>query len=346
MYKQEDIAIVILNWNGVDLLKQFLPSVVEHSGKAKVIVIDNDSSDSSVDFLSQNYPSIKLVQNTSNGGYAKGYNDGLKDISEPILILLNSDVEVSPNWLDPLLIKFNSNPSIAALQPKILDFNSKNKFEYAGACGGFIDYLGYPFSRGRIFDHLEEDTAQYEDEIEIFWASGACLVIKNEVFKKLNGFNELLFAHMEEIDLCWRIHNEGLKIYSVPSSKVYHLGGGTLNKISSKKTFLNFRNSLVLLFLNLPEGEVFRKISIRLFLDGLAGVKFLTEFKVKHTIAIIKAHFSFYAMFPKLIIMKRSRKIRKMSEVAGVYSKSIVRAHYLGKKKKYSDLDQMDIKSF
>lgn len=307
------VAIVILNWNGKKLLQQFLPNVIEHSiAFAEVYVADNNSDDDSVEFVRNNFPDVKIIQNAANGGYAKGYNDCLQHIDADIFALVNSDIEVSENWLPPIIEQFNQNEQIAAIQPKILDYKDKTKFEYAGAAGGFVDALGYPYCRGRVFQTLEEDNGQYNDNIDIFWASGACFFIRSEVFKQLNGFDEDYFSHQEEIDLCWRIHNLGLTIKYVGASTVYHVGGATLSNINPKKTYLNFRNSLFTLLKNLPAKSVFIIIFLRMVLDGIAGIKFLFELKPKHTWAIFKAHMSFYASFFSYY-KKRKKNLTKNS---------------------------------
>ncbi|PTM06103.1 MAG: dTDP-Rha--alpha-D-GlcNAc-pyrophosphate polyprenol alpha-3-L-rhamnosyltransferase, partial [Bacteroidetes bacterium] len=290
------IAIVILNWNGRKLLAEFLPSVVSFSKEATLYVADNASNDDSVDFIIKSFPTVNIIQNKVNGGYAKGYNDALKHIDTDVFCLLNNDVEVTKNWLTPIKSCFEQNSETAIIQPKILDYKNKDYFEYAGAAGGFLDKYGYPYCRGRIFNTLEKDELQYEGVSDIFWASGACLFIRTSVFEHLNGFDETYFAHQEEIDLCWRAKNLDYDIKYVSQSVVYHLGGGTLNALNPKKTYLNFRNSLFNLVKN-AKGNLFLLIFIRLALDGMAGLKFLLSLKPKHTFAIIKAHFSFYTNF-------------------------------------------------
>ena len=301
------LAIIILNWNGEKLLKQFIPSVIAYSNEASIYIADNASTDHSVDFIKAEYPFIKIIQNNSNNGYAKGYNDALKHINADVFCLLNSDVEVSKNWLSPIIKTFNKNPNTAIIQPKILDFKNKAYFEYAGAAGGFIDKYGYPYCRGRIFNTIEKDNNQYNDTSEIFWASGACFFIRTSVFKELKGFDDSFFAHMEEIDLCWRAKNKGYSIKYVGTSKIYHVGGATLNNTNPKKTFLNFRNSLFTITKN-AKGPLLEIIGTRLILDGIAGIKFLFELKPKHTLAIIKAHFNFYYHFYQLLKQRRLEK--------------------------------------
>ncbi|MDF1675256.1 MAG: glycosyltransferase family 2 protein, partial [Vicingaceae bacterium] len=240
------VAVVILNWNGKHFLEKFLPSLIEHTSFAELIVADNCSTDDSLSFLKENFPQIRIITLAENYGFAKGYNEALKQVNSDVYVLLNSDVEVTENWLQPCLEILKKDNDMAACQPKIKAFHQKTYFEYAGAAGGFIDKYGYPFCRGRIFETLEEDNNQYDEEIEIFWATGACLVIRADIYHELNGLDSFFFAHMEEIDLCWRIQNRGKKIKYVPQSTVFHVGGGTLHKSKPQKTFLNFRNNLIM----------------------------------------------------------------------------------------------------
>ncbi|HEU4495852.1 MAG TPA: glycosyltransferase family 2 protein, partial [Flavobacterium sp.] len=269
------IAVVILNWNGRRLLETFLPSVIRHSPEAAVYVADNASSDDSAAFLEKTFPSVKIIRNTANFGFAKGYNQALRFVEEEYYALVNSDIEVTENWLKPILSIFESQPQTAIIQPKILDYKDKEKFEYAGAAGGFIDKYGFPFCRGRIFQSIEKDENQYDDEIQIFWASGACFFIRKDVFRKLQGFDEDFFAHQEEIDLCWRAFNQNLEARYCGKSAVYHVGGATLKEGSAHKTFLNFRNSLWMMIKNVPKEKLLTTLFIRLFLDGQAGIQFL-----------------------------------------------------------------------
>ncbi len=304
------IAIVILNWNGQKLLEQFLPSVVNFSSEEAVIYIaDNASTDSSLEYIQKNYPLVKIVQNTVNGGYAKGYNDALQYINADIYCLLNSDVEVTKNWLKPIIDVFKSEEKTAIIQPKLLDFKDKTKFEYAGAAGGYIDLFGYPYCRGRVFNYLETDKDQFNDTTNIFWASGACLFIRSEVYHQLKGFDEDYFAHQEEIDLCWRTQNNGYQVKYVGKSTVYHVGGATLKETNPQKTFLNFRNSLINVAKNIPKKWFLFVLISRLILDGVAGLKFILELRPIHSLAIIKAHFSFYKNFNKSL--KKRKKISK-----------------------------------
>lgn len=291
------IAVVILNWNGVALLEQFLPSVVAFSPEATIYVADNASTDDSIAFVKSNFPMVQIVQNKGNFGFAKGYNEALQHIESDVYALVNSDVEVTENWLHPIIKTFENEPNTAVIQPKLLDFKNKAYFEYAGAAGGFIDKFGYPYCRGRIFETIEKDNGQYNDETEIFWASGACFFIRAAVYKEMNGFDGDFFAHQEEIDLCWRIINQGYTIKYNSNSVVYHVGGATLDQGNPKKTFLNFRNSLLMLVKNLPRKSIFPILLIRLVLDGIAGLRFISQGKWAHFKAILDAHFSFYRLF-------------------------------------------------
>ncbi|MDD3722839.1 MAG: glycosyltransferase family 2 protein [Lutibacter sp.] len=330
------IAIVILNWNGKQLLEKFLPSIVTYSDFAntEIYVADNASTDDSVSFVKQQFPKIKIVQNSTNGGFAKGYNEALRHIKADIYVLINSDIEVTDGWLKPIISAFENEPNTAIIQPKILDYKNKTKFEYAGAAGGFIDKFGYPFCRGRVFSELETDLQQYNDEIEIFWASGACFFIRSSVFHELNGFDEDYFAHQEEIDLCWRAKNLSKSIKYVGKSTVYHVGGATLKEANPTKTFLNFRNSLFSLVKNLPKNKLILVILTRLVLDGFAGLKFFIELRPMHVLAIIKAHFSFYRYFFKML-----KKRNKSPKTVGYYKIiSIVWQYFILGKKKYNDL--------
>ncbi|UMB61552.1 glycosyltransferase family 2 protein [Lutibacter sp. A80] len=331
------IAIVILNWNGQQLLEKFLPTLLNFSNQkhVEIYVADNASTDTSISYVKKTFPTVKIVENKKNGGYAKGYNDALKYIEADIYGLINSDIEVTEGWLNPIISTFNTAPETSILQPKILDYKNKALFEYAGAAGGFIDKFGYPFCRGRIFSELEKDNSQFNDTCEIFWASGACFFIKSNVFKELNGFDEDYFAHQEEIDLCWRAKNLNYNIKYVGASTVYHVGGATLKEESPRKSFLNFRNSLFTLVKNVPKKQLFGILFMRLILDGIAGVKFLIELRPMHTIAIIKAHFSFYIQFSKMF--RKRGTLEKRTDY--FRTKSIVWQHFILGKKKYSTID-------
>jgi len=330
-------AVVILNWNGKSWLEKFLPNVIQRSNDAEVIIADNNSSDDSIKFLEENYPNIRIIQNDGNYGYAKGYNLSLKQINAKYFVLLNSDIEVTKDWISPIISLMDSDKTISACQPKILDYNNKNRFEYAGASGGYIDKIGYPFCRGRIFDDLEEDKGQYNDATEIFWATGACLFVRSSHFWEVGGLDKDFFAHQEEIDLCWRLKNKGYKIMVEPKSIVYHVGGGTLNVGSPFKTHLNFRNNLYMMFKNLPLSYLFAIIPVRLVLDGIAAITFLSNKKgISHFFAVMKAHFSFYFEIPKLITKRRN--INQKCSLTGKTNYSILVKNKLKGIKNFSDL--------
>ena len=318
------VAIAILNWNGKHWLEKFLPNVILYSQEATIYVIDNDSTDDSVKFLEHNFPTIKIIKNNKNTGFAGGYNEGLKQISEEIYCLLNSDVEVTENWIQPIIELFIKNTEIAAIQPKIRSFEADQYFEFAGAGGGLIDNLGYPYCRGRIFEKLEEDKGQYNDETEIFWASGCALFIRKEDYWSMNGLDERFFAHQEEIDLCWRLKNAGRKIYYCGKSTVFHVGGGTLNKQSPQKTYLNIRNNLSMLLKNLPIAALLWVIPARLILDGIAGIYFGLKDGFPHLWAVVRAHFGFYAQAPK------TWKLRNTAQIKDYYqTKWLIFKHFL-----------------
>ena len=330
-------AIIILNWNGIDLLKKFLPTLIAKSKNANIYIADNASTDNSIKFLEDNYTSIKILQNKTNSGFAGGYNLALSNLHEEFFILINSDIEVTDNWISPIIELLKKDEFISACQPKILDYNNKEKFEYAGASGGFIDFLGYPFCRGRIFNHIENDFNQYEDIKEVFWASGACLFIRSKHFNEVNGFDNDFFAHQEEIDLCWRLKNLGYKVMVNPESIVYHVGGGTLNSSSPFKTYLNFRNNLFMLFKNLHILSLFSVLFLRLFLDGIAALSLLTKKKgLMHLLAVLRAHFSFYLSLPSLI--KKRSLIKQKNNLIGRFNFIILIKFYFKKIRKFSEL--------
>lgn len=331
-------AVVILNWNGRKFLEKFLPSVIAFSkGDADIIVADNASTDDSVKFLSENFPEVQLVINQTNGGFAKGYNDALSKVEADYYILLNSDIEVTEKWIKPVISLMESDHLIGACQPKLRSYSEKEKFEYAGAAGGFIDKYGYPFCRGRLFQSMEVDEGQYDDVKEIFWATGACMFVRADLYHKFGGLDGDFFAHMEEIDFCWRLKNSGYKIMYCPDSMVFHVGGGTLPKSSSRKTYLNFRNNFSLLYKNLPKGRIFPVFASRLLLDGLAGFSFLLKGGFADLLAVIRAHFSFYRNIGTL---RKKRKNIIQKPVSQVYNGCIVISHYAFRKNKYSELDE------
>ena len=286
-------AVVILNYNGEKLLQQFLPSVIDYSTGATIVVADNASTDQSLKILATQFPSIQVIQLDQNYGFCGGYNRALKQIETEYCVLLNSDVEVTSQWLDSMIALLDSDPNIAAVQPKILSYHQQDQFEYAGAGGGFIDMLGYPFCRGRLFDFTEKDNGQYNDTREIFWATGACMVIRSKVYQELGGLDEDFFTHMEEIDLCWKIQRAGYKVMYLGSSTIYHVGGGTLSRYSPKKTYHNFRNGLAILIKHWKTWSLLFKLPIRLLLDYIAALKFVFDGNPQHALAVLKAHMDF-----------------------------------------------------
>ncbi len=331
------VAIVILNWNGVKFLKQFLPSVLNSTySNKKIIVADNASSDDSIKMLKEDFPEVEILVNPSNEGFAKGYNTALKKIKSDIYILLNSDVEVTPRWIEPIVELMQRDKSIAACQPKILAYNNKSHFEYAGASGGWIDSLGYPFARGRVFDECERDNGQYDNAEECFWASGASLFIRSEEYHSIGGLDEYFFAHQEEIDLCWRLKNSGKKIYVVPQSVVYHVGGGTLPTGNSKKTFLNFRNNLIMLHKNLPFKTAMWKIPVRMGLDAIAAFQSLLSGDSKSFNAILRAELNYF----KWVFSSDNKNVGKKSQkkMIGIFNGSIVFEYFIKKKKTFKEI--------
>lgn len=335
----ESLAIVILNWNGRNFLEQFLPSVCDCSNGAKIIVADNASTDDSVNFVKEHYPTIELIINDSNGGFAKGYNDALKHVNAELYLLLNSDIEVSENWLEPLLDTMK-DPQVAGCQPKVLSFHEKSLFEHAGASGGFLDHNYFPFCRGRIFDKFEHDEGQYDAPMEVFWATGAALLIRSELFHKVGGFDEAFFAHMEEIDLCWRLKKQGYKFMVAPQSKIYHVGGGTLPYLSPRKSYLNFRNSLFMIVKN-HEGNLFFKLFNRLILDGIAGIRFMSRGEWKHLASVFNAHIAMYKRLPHLLKQRKEIKLHSSSfNAQGLYRGSILWARYFKGVAKFKELNQ------
>ena len=306
----------------------------------RIIVADNRSTDDSLSFVRSRFPNVEILELKENYGFAKGYNEALRQIKSEFFVLLNSDVEVRPDWLGFIMQLFASDRSLAACQPKILLQSNKSQFEYAGAAGGWIDHLGYPFSRGRIFEHCETDQGQYDSDQDIFWASGAALVIRSELFFRAGGFDEYLFAHQEEIDLCWRLQLLGYKIKSCPASEVYHVGGGTLPRGNSRKTFLNYRNNLIILWKNLPVPEKSWKVPLRITLDQVSAVRMLAGGDGGYFLAVVKAHLAFVKWLLFTTTAKIQSKKRKLSGLKGVYRGSVVWAHFIKKINCFSDLDQ------
>lgn len=329
------LSVVLLNFNGRHHLESFLPSVVEYSAPYEVIVVDNGSSDQSLDFLKSNYPQVSVIAFQENYGFCGGYNKALEVITSEYVVLLNTDVEVSKNWIQPVLDQLKADKSIKAAQPKILDFKAKDRFEYAGASGGYIDKLGYPFCRGRIFQTIETDEKQYEDAIDVFWASGSCLFIHRETYLELGGLDEDFFAHMEEIDLCWRIWSSGGRVIVVPTSTIYHLGGGTLDKAKPKKTYLNFRNGLSLLIKNEPSSKLVWKLPLRIVLDWVALLKFSLESGPQHGLAILRAHAHIITNLGSIL---KKRNTPKVNAMAPRYNGWVIWSYFMRGKKKFSDL--------
>ena len=330
------IAVVILNWNGKKFLEELLPTLIQHTpSEVDIVVGDNASSDNSVEFLKQSYPQIQIIQNDKNYGFAEGYNKVLDKVYANYFVLLNSDVEVTDNWISPIINMMDADDNIAICQPKLLSYYQRDTFEYAGGAGGYIDKYGYPFCRGRLFTTLEKDNGQYNDVCEIFWATGAAMFVKAKVWKDLGGLDGDFFAHMEEIDFCWRAKNAGYKVYYCPQSVVYHIGGGTLPPSSPFKTFLNFRNNFSLLFKNLQKRQLAYVFPIRILMDWVAALKFLAEKKPKEFTAVIKAHWDFYRQIPAL---KHKRKNITQRKVSNIYNGNIVLEYYLKGKKIFSKL--------
>lgn len=339
MTPSPSVAIVILNWNGKHYLQQFLPSVLSTEyPNYRVIIADNASTDDSVAFLIAAYPQIEIIQLLKNFGFAKGYNQVLKEVTADYYLLLNSDVEITPGWLNPMVGLLESDGEHAACQPKMLAYKNKKIFEYAGGAGGWLDAFGYPFARGRVFDICEEDSGQYNETTEVFWASGAALLIRSEVFHKMKGFDEYFFAHQEEIDLCWRMQLAGYKIFCCPQSVVYHVGGGTLPRGNSRKTFLNFRNNQIMLAKNLRRGEKWWKIPYRMLLDNVSAIKGLFSGDAGYFMAIVKAHLAFiYWLFFRKNRRGQDRR-RRLVQLKGLYKGNIAWEHFVKKKTRFSEI--------
>jgi GT2 family glycosyltransferase len=335
-----EVAVVILNFNGKKFLEKFLPSVIKYSEGAKIVVADNGSTDDSADLIRNSFPAVELIRIDTNLGFCGGYNFALKKVDATYYVLLNSDVEVTENWLGPVIELFRTNPNIAAIQPKVLSYNCKDEFEYAGAGGGYIDALGYPFCRGRIFETVEKDNQQYDDVVPIFWATGACHFVRSKLYHELGGLDEDYFAHMEEIDFCWRLKRAGHQIYYQGKSIVYHVGGGTLSSASPKKTYLNFRNCLSLIIKHFSTSELVWKLPLRLMLDWTAALKFLLQPSPKDALAVLRAHVAFFGSL-KGELVKRRKLASQLNnfKVKQVYPRWLVVDHYLLKKNKFSDLD-------
>ena len=332
------VAIVILNWNGKNFLEKFLPSVVNSTYPNKrIIVADNGSTDDSIFFLQKHFPLVEIIKNNRNEGFARGYNLALQKINSDYYILLNSDVKVMPGWIEPVISLMEADPLIAACQPKILDYNNRQKFEYAGACGGWIDNFGYPFTRGRVFENCETDTNSYDRVQQCFWASGAAMFVKSAVYHELGGLDEYFFAHQEEIDFCWRAQHRGYKIFVHPGSVVYHVGGGTLPKGNTLKTYLNYRNNMIMLYKNMTWYNRVLKIPVRLALNGMAATKSLLQGDAGYFIAISKAH----RHFIRWMLFHRKESLfvtNKKNKMTGWYRGSIVWDFFIANKKTYAEI--------
>jgi GT2 family glycosyltransferase len=335
-------AVVILNWNGKAFLEKFLGAVVElsTSPETEIFLADNGSPDGSADWAEKNHPSVKIIRLNINHGFAGGYNLALKQINADYYILLNSDIEVTPGWTLPLITFMDNNPDVASCQPKILSWHNKKMFEYAGAAGGYIDKYGYPFCRGRIFGNVEEDSGQYDSQKDIFWSSGACMIVRSDAWRICGGFDPDFFAHMEEIDLCWRFHKAGYRICFIPDSVVYHVGGGMLAYDSPFKTYLNFRNNLYLLYKNLPDDTFHRTLFIRKLFDGLAAISFLVTGNFANLRSVWKAHMDYYK---NIRTLKKKREttaeLNKIRSSYGILNKSVVFEFYIKGKKTFNELE-------
>jgi GT2 family glycosyltransferase len=334
-------AIVILNWNGLGFLKMFLGIVIKYSidNETIVCVADNGSTDGSLEWVAENFSEVKLIKLDKNYGFAGGYNLAISQLDAQYFVLLNSDIEVTENWLHPLVSFMDNNPDVASCQPKIRSYSQKDHFEHAGAAGCFIDKYGYPFCRGRIINKVEKDTGQYDSHIDVFWSSGACMIVRSEAWKKCDGFDADFFAHMEEIDLCWRFHKAGYRVCFLPDSVIYHVGGGTLPYNSPFKTYLNFRNSLFLLYKNLPDNKLFTVLLIRKLLDGLAAIYFLTQGSFRSFKAVWKAHVDYYKVIGELREKRKAvKKLEMIHTQEYILNKSIVFEFYVKGNKTYKSV--------
>jgi hypothetical protein len=333
-----DVSVVILNYNGKSLLEKFLGEVIRHSPGAEIVVADNGSTDTSVQFIESAFPQVQIIRINSNLGFCAGYNFALKQVNTPLAVLLNSDVQVTPNWLSPIVQIMQERNDVAAAQPKVLSYNQKNHFEYAGAAGGFIDSLGYPFCRGRVFDYTETDQGQYNDTRHVFWATGACLFIRTQLFREMGGFDEDFFAHMEEIDLCWRLRRRGMEIIYCGNSTIYHVGGATLAAGNPRKVFFNFRNGMFLIIKHFSPLSLAWKLPIRIMLDWLAAIVFLFGHP-RASWSVISAHAAVLAMLGRTLAKRRVLRAHLPTyEVKQVYKGSVVWNYFLRNQKTFRDL--------
>lgn len=335
LFSMKKVAVVILNWNGAKMLRKFLPSVVKYTNSdlAEVYVADNGSTDNSVDVMKTEFPSVGLISLKENYGFAEGYNKVMDYVDSEYVVLLNSDVEVTEGWIEPVLSYMELHNDVAACQPKILSYHDKSKFEYAGASGGFIDKYGYPFCRGRVFDTLETDNGQYDVPTDIFWASGAAMFVRRNVYTEVGGLDSRFFAHMEEIDLCWRLLSRGYRLVCIPESKVYHVGGATLKKENPRKTYLNFRNNLLMMYKNLPTEELGNVMIVRCLLDYLAVVFYVLKLDFSNAMAVIKARRDYASMRSDFKSSRESNLIKtKVSDIKYRYNFSLIlQSKILGK---------------
>lgn len=334
------VSVIILNWNGAEMLRRFLPSVVKYSPEAEVVVADNGSTDNSLEILREEFPGVKTMVFSENYGFAEGYNKALVQTETPYTLLLNSDVEVTPGWLRPLLDFMESHPEAAACQPKILNCNHREYFEYAGACGGYLDSLGYPYCRGRVMGVVERDEGQYDGEpVSVFWATGAAMLIRTDIYNKVGGLDARFFAHQEEIDLCWRLRSRGYGVWCVSESKVYHLGGATLDKSNPRKTFLNFRNNLLMLYKNLPADRRVGVMALRYFLDYLAAFQKLLTGDRKEALAIVRARFEYSHIRHEFDDVRRKNlEAATVKDIPEMCPNSLLWAYYVKGVRKFSEL--------
>ena len=336
-----EVAIVILNWNGETFLEKFLPPLIRHSQLpgVEIIVADNNSSDGSVAMLQNRFSDIRIISLDKNHGFAGGYNRALQQVDAKYYLLLNSDIEVQENWLEPLISFMNNNSTVAACSPVLRDYHQRNKYEYAGAAGGYIDKYGYTFCRGRIFNTVEEATDIPQKPVEVFWTTGACMLIRSECWREAGGFDERFFAHMEEVDLCWRLKNRGHQLAIVPESVVYHVGGGTLPKENPFKTYLNFRNNLLLLYKNLPANTLGKTIRKRMLMDGLSAIMFLVAFKIGNFRAVIRAHGEFRKIKNSYRVQREDESpVTRRADHPEIYQRSVVYDYFIAGRKHYKDL--------
>ncbi len=334
--KPKQTAVVILNYNGQEFLEKFLPDLLKFTTSAEIIVADNNSTDNSLSILKAKFPNVRIIEIQHNLGFAGGYNYAINQLDHEYIAFVNSDIEVSENWLDPLVQYLETHKDCAAVQPKIMDFHNRDRFEYAGAAGGYLDRLGIPFCRGRVFDFIESDTGQYDNQADVDWVSGACMVMKRQVFIDEKGFDETFFAHMEEIDLCWRIRNQGHRLTFIPDSKVYHVGGGTLPKSNSRKTYLNFRNSLTMLTKNSAD-PILLVLLLRVLMDWIAGIKLMIDLGPPHLMAVLRAHLDYMGRTGSALSFRKKHPRFHHS----AKSQSVVLSRYLLGKKTYEDINRI-----